>query len=160
MKCKVSMGMVMGDQAEFERAISTGMLAVAERTAREKSPVGRRAPRRITLVLIGATTVGGCSDPAPEVVNRDLYETRGRCVQDWGDEKKCDLITDGQYRGHWYGPGYVGARTSAPGYRGSPDGGSAAGVASGKGTTSNAVGTHRVTRSGFGSSSSAHSSGS
>jgi hypothetical protein len=91
------------------------------------------------------------------MVQRDLYENRGKCVQDWGDEKKCDLITDGQHRGYWYGPGYS---RSSYGYGGttSTDTTTAKSGAAPQGR--NAIGSHQVSRSGFGSSASAHSSGS
>lgn len=139
----------MRDGSKLRRAVAVAALA-----AHGERAVKRRATRRVTLVLIGAASVSACDDPGPSMVNRDLYEHRTKCVQDWGDEKKCELITDGQHRGYWYGPGYTGTRSSTPGYRGPPDAGS------GTAGLGNTAGTHRVARSGFGSSASAHSSGS
>jgi hypothetical protein len=110
------------------------------------------------LVLIGAASLHGCGDPQPQMVQRDLYENRGKCVQDWGDEKKCDLITEGTSRGYWYGPGYsVGHAPTAAGPQGTAaESDPAKLVPRGK----NALGAHRVARSGFGSSARAYSSGS
>jgi len=116
----------------------------------------RRSSTRITLVLIGAASLQACNDPGPAMVQRDLYEHRSKCVQDWGDERKCELITDGQSRGYWYGPGYSGSRSTAlGGYSARPGG------APDSGPSKNAVGTHQqVARSGFGSSARSYSSGS
>jgi uncharacterized protein YgiB involved in biofilm formation len=115
----------------------------------------RRSSARITLVLIGAASIQGCGDSQPQMVQRDLYENRGKCVQDWGDEKKCEPISEGRNRGYYYGPAYSWGRSGyAPG---TPDADATNKVVP-KG--SNAVGSHRVARSGFGSTSSAHSSGS
>jgi len=107
--------------------------------------VRRRASARVTLVLIGAASVAGCSDPPPPPMQRDVYQHRSQCVQDWGDEKKCEVITSGTHRGYYYGPGYsaTGSETSSAPRRGS-----------------RAVATDTVSRGGFGSSASAHSSGS
>src|SRR5262245_24842269 len=70
----------------------------------------RRAPVSITLVLIGAASLPACSDPQSEVVQRDLYDNRAKCVQDWGDEKKCEPIKEGRNRGYYYGPAYSWGR--------------------------------------------------
>jgi uncharacterized protein YgiB involved in biofilm formation len=115
----------------------------------------RRASTRITLVLIGAASLQACGDAPQETVQRDLYDNRAKCVQDWGDEKKCEPISEGRNRGYYYGPAYNWGRS---GYAPGTSGADSSGAAVPKG--SNAVGSHRVARSGFGSTSSAHSSGS
>jgi hypothetical protein len=141
-----------------------GMVAEAaacEGAAEHAAQPRRRSSSRITLVLIGAASISGCGDPAPAVVQRDLYEHRSKCVQDWGDERKCELITEGQYRGFWYGPGYGGSRsTGYSGYRGTPGSGADNDASRQPAQSNNAVATHRVTRSGFGSSAHSYSSGS
>ena len=108
----------------------------------------------ITLVLIGAASLQGCGDQPQDTVQRDLYDNRAKCVQDWGDEKKCEP-GEGRNRGYWYGPAYSWGRSGySPGGGGSADSGQTAP----KGR--NAVGSQRVARSGFGSTASSHSSGS
>jgi hypothetical protein len=125
-------------------------------------PQRRRSSAKITLVLIGAASVTGCSDPPPPPpLQRDVYQHRSQCVQDWGDEKKCEVISSGSHRGYFYGPGYSMGSDG----RMSPQrpGSSVGGVSGGdraSGVSSRATTTHTVARSGFGSSSSAHSSGS
>jgi uncharacterized protein YgiB involved in biofilm formation len=139
------------------RAERTGTedTAQPERVGALPAPRGRRASARITLVLIGAASLQACTDAPQETVQRDLYDNRAKCVQDWGDEKKCEPISEGRNRGYYYGPAYSWGRSGyAPG---TPDADATNKVVP-KG--SNAVGSHRVARSGFGSTSSAHSSGS
>ena len=131
-------------------------LEYAESAGCEKAPParGRRAAANITLVLIGAASLQACGDAPQEAMQRDLYDNRAKCVQDWGDEKKCEPVADGRNRGYWYGPAYSWGRGGyAPG---GTDADSSRAVPKG----SNAVGAQRVARSGFGSTSSSHSSGS
>lgn len=124
------------------------------------APRRRRSSVQVTLVLIGAASLGGCGEPAhDQVAQRDIYEHRSHCVQDWGDGSKCEVVTEGANRGYWYGPSYTGVRY-APGSTSTRigtaitrPGGSTAG------STSAASSSH-VTRSGFGSSSSVHASSS
>ena len=118
--------------------------------------VRRRASTSITLVLIGAASIQGCGDSHQEAMQRDVYDSRAKCVQDWGDEKKCEPVNEGRNRGYWYGPAYGWGRSG--------------GYVSGAGDVdsqarpvpkgNNAIGAQRVARSGFGSSAGAHSSGS
>ena len=119
-----------------------------------RAPRTRRASARITLVLIGAASIHACSDTPQEVVQRDIYDNRAKCVQDWGDEQKCEPINDGRSRGYWYGPAYSGGRGGYASQSGDADASKV--VPKGR----NAIGANRVTRSGFGSSASMHSSGS
>lgn len=126
-------------------------------------PRTRRASSHVTLVLIGAATVGGCGDsPPPQAMQRDLYQHRSQCVQDWGDEKKCEVVSSGQNRGYWYGPSYSAGYGYQSG-RSAPSGTTAGGDDTTRQAArpgSRAVETHTVSRGGFGSSSSMHSSGS
>ena len=141
-------------------ALSTDCLQAA--SAAGDSAVGpllpvaraRRASARITLVLIGAASMQACGDAPQEPMQRDLYDSRAKCVQDWGDEKKCEPINEGRNRGHYYGPAYTWGRGS-----GYAPGGSEAETSKAVPKGRNAVGSHRVARSGFGSTSSARSSG-
>lgn len=120
------------------------------------APARRRSTRQVTLVLIGAASLASCSGPAPEqMAQRDIYEHRSQCVQDWGDDKKCEVVTQGPHRGYWYGPSYTGARY-APSTTSRRVGTT---VEPASGSRSAAGGSH-VARSGFGSSASSHSSSS
>ena len=103
----------------------------------------RRASASITLVLIGTAAISGCGEDPPATA-RDLYRSRADCQVDWGeDARKCEAVSSGPHSGYWYGPHYNTARTTTdiarPGSR--------------------AMSTH-VSRSGFGSSASAHGSSS
>ena len=111
----------------------------------------RKRSAQVTLVLLGAAALGACS--GDDADRRDVYRTRADCVQDWGDEKKCEPARDGQYASsYWYGPrygsGYFGNRTS-----------STAIGSTGARPGSHAVATHSVSRGGFGACASSHSSG-
>ena len=52
-----------------------------------------RRPRKsstcVTLVLIGAAAVSGCSDPPP-TSRKAAYASKQECLADWGDDKECD----------------------------------------------------------------------
>jgi uncharacterized protein YgiB involved in biofilm formation len=120
----------------------------------------RRSTVTLTLVLIGAAALNGCGKDEEETATRDVYRTRADCQRDWGDDdKKCEPATSGSHAGMFYGPLLVGA---------------AAGYMAGRGTSvaprpgSNAIasthtsvshGGSSVSRGGFGSSASSHSSG-
>ena len=116
----------------------------------------RRSSRHIRLVLIGAAaSVSGCGEPeTAQLVQRDVYEHRSQCIADWGDERQCEVITEGQHRGYWFGPGYVGVRTARPG----PSTRVGTETQSLRGRGSGAHGP--VSRGGFGATAHAHSSGS
>lgn len=121
------------------------------------APAGRRrASTSITLVLIGAASMQGCGDSQQDAMQRDVYDSRVKCVQDWGDEKKCEAINDGRNRGYWYGPAYSWGRSGGRVSGAGDVDAQAKAVPKGN----NAIGAQRVTRSGFGSTASAHSSGS
>lgn len=126
-------------------------------TPTRTAAVRRRSSRHVTLVLIGAASLASCGEPVQnQMAQRDVYEHRSQCVQDWGDEKKCEVVTQGPHRGYWYGPSYTGVRyapsstSTRVGTTVEPSSGS---------KTSGASSSH-VSRSGFGSSASLHSSSS
>jgi uncharacterized protein YgiB involved in biofilm formation len=58
--------------------------------------------RKIALTLLASTCIfaGGCGD---EQVNtqRNLYASKDKCAQDWGDEE-CEQTTNGYYGPHYY----------------------------------------------------------
>ncbi|MEO6566350.1 MAG: hypothetical protein ABIO63_09970 [Casimicrobiaceae bacterium] len=68
----------------------------------------RKASTCVTLVLIGAAAVSGCSDPPPS--RKAAYASRQECLADWGDEKECDeqvARRDDGSRSHIYwGPSF------------------------------------------------------
>ena len=118
----------------------------------------RRSTATLTLVLIGAAALQGCGGGGgDDKATRDVYRTRADCQRDWGDDpKKCEQQTSGHHSGFFYGPMYGFGRTGS---------GSSTALAPREG--SNAVSSATVSRStgsvargGFGSSASAHSSGS
>ncbi len=88
----------------------------------------RRSTMQITLVLIGAMTLGACGTKE----QRSLYKNRQDCLDDWGgNEKDCQEPRSGSphYRtGYYYGPGTAGR------------------------TLTRSVGMATVSRGGFGSS--------
>jgi len=113
----------------------------------------RRRSAHVALVLLGSAALAGCGDSAER---RDLYASRQDCVQDWGDEKKCEPAPPGttSSRPHTGGGYFWGPRYSGSSYRSSSSVGSAS-VRSG----SHAISSSSVSRGGFGHSASAHSSG-
>jgi len=118
----------------------------------------RRSSRQVTLVLIGAASLASCGEPAQnQMAQRDVYEHRSQCVQDWGDDKKCEVVTQGPHRGYWYGPSYVGTRYAPSSNATSKRVGTT--IEPSSGSRSSASGSH-VSRSGFGSSASSRSSSS
>jgi uncharacterized protein YgiB involved in biofilm formation len=80
----------------------------------------RRAPSRITLVLIGAAALSACEQPAPKMA-RDHYASLEDCAADWGRPEHCDRVQSSGYPGAAYifrGPPYAvanrdGARQQA-----------------------------------------------
>ena len=113
----------------------------------------RKRSSRITLVLLGAAALGACgNDPA----QRDLYANKQDCIKDWGDETKCEVApaSAGQGRTHsgsgfFWGPIYSGLSNRS---------GSSSSLGSAR-TGSSAIGSTSISRGGFGSSASSHSSG-
>jgi uncharacterized protein YgiB involved in biofilm formation len=94
----------------------------------------RRSSIRITLVMVGVVALSACSDQ-----KRSIYRSRQDCVEDWGDDKKCEEAPSGSthhHMGYWYGPRWSGSAS--------------------RGTRS--VGSVTVSRGGFGRFGSFHSS--
>jgi uncharacterized protein YgiB involved in biofilm formation len=78
----------------------------------------RRAPNHITLVLIGAAALAGCSQEAPKMA-RDHYATLEDCAADWGRPENCDRVQSSGYGAVPFifrGPAY--AMNSRPAARG------------------------------------------
>ena len=119
----------------------------------------RKRSSRITLVLIGAAALAACSDSPPE--HRDVYASKQDCVQDWGEEKKCEAAPasagSSTGRSHTGGGYFWGPIYSGSSYRtGSNSSSSSIGSAR---SGSHAIGSSSISRGGFGSSASSHSSG-
>jgi uncharacterized protein YgiB involved in biofilm formation len=111
----------------------------------------RRSSATLTLVLIGAAALQACGGEEEETATRDVYRSRTDCQRDWGDDdKKCEGVSSGPHAGMFYGPLLYGL-----GSRG------AAGSSLAPRPGSNAVASTNTTvsRGGFGSSASSHSSG-
>jgi uncharacterized protein YgiB involved in biofilm formation len=117
----------------------------------------RRSSTSVTLVLIGASTLAGCGQQAPETLRRDVYASQADCMQDWGaDPAKCEArqtSSGGRSYTNYYGPGY------SHGSYGSTRNTYAEGSQTEARPGSRAIGTAHVSRGGFGSSASSHSSG-
>ena len=117
----------------------------------------RRSSARVTLVLLGAAALTACGQD-DETLRRDLYSSKEDCVQDWGDELKCENrpatgYAPGFHSGYWYGPAYrSGQFGSSPQHE-------APGTVSQARPGSHSVGTSHVSHGGFGASGAAHGSG-
>jgi len=120
----------------------------------------RRRSARITLVLLGtAAALAACGDNDDD--RRDLYASKQDCVQDWGDEKKCEQAPAGTTSsrphsgaGYWWGPTYSSSQ-----YRTGSSPSSSTGWTAAR-SGSRAVASSSFSRGGFGSSGSSHSSSS
>src|SRR5271165_5447790 len=65
----------------------------------------RKSSARVTLVLFGAAALAACGQEG-ETLQRDLYASKEDCVQDWGDELKCEKqpptgYSFGLHSGYW-----------------------------------------------------------
>lgn len=99
----------------------------------------------VCLVLVGLSVIGlsGC-----EREQRNVYQSKADCLQDWGSEQECEEVNQGNSyyggsyypRGYFYGPRYYG------------DGGTRSGTPSLRAVS--------VARGGFGSSLGFHGGGS
>ncbi|HYC34841.1 MAG TPA: hypothetical protein VEC19_00330 [Usitatibacter sp.] len=106
-----------------------------------------RKSARVTLVLIGLTTLAGCGG---EEKRRDVYRTREDCLADWGNKPEdCTPATEKRHAGtgFWYGPMYLPRWGGSWFSRGS--GASSTRMGSGRSIGSSSSG---VSRGGFGSS--------
>jgi hypothetical protein len=102
----------------------------------------RRSSGRVTLVLIGLSTLAACGE---DDARRDVYKTREDCLADWGNQASdCTPATEQRHAGtgFWYGPAY--------GYR-SRGSGSAWTSRASSGRSIGSTGSS-VSRGGFGSS--------
>jgi uncharacterized protein YgiB involved in biofilm formation len=113
---------------------------------------GRRSSLRVTLVLAGTASLYACGDSEPRYVNRDVYASAADCQRDWG-QQSCQQNqpagSSGARSSVWYGPSYYSDRAR-------PQGSRAISTSSTSNFTSSSS---SVSRGGFGSSSSFHSSG-
>jgi uncharacterized protein YgiB involved in biofilm formation len=113
----------------------------------------RKRSAQITLVLLGVAALAACDD---QNERRDLYASKQDCVKDWGDETKCVSAPDSANTtgrshtggGFFWGPSYFGNSYHSAG----------SSALSSARSGSHAIGSSSVSRGGFGSSSSAHSS--
>jgi hypothetical protein len=92
----------------------------------------------VTLVLIGAAALAGCSDSSTSG-RRSAYATREACLADWGDPSECNeqqaTRSDGSNYRYW----------------GRSGGGWGGGWGGGRGTTSSGGSGHSISHGGFGS---------
>ena len=121
----------------------------------------RKRSARITLVLVGAAALAACSDSGHD--QRDLYASKQDCVKDWGDEKKCESAPESAAshtgRSHTGGGFFWGPLYSGSSFRsGSGTSTSSSSIGSAR-SGSHAIGSSSISRGGFGSSASSHSSG-
>ena len=120
----------------------------------------RKRSARITLVLLGAAALSSCDDQSER---RDVYASRQDCVQDWGEEKKCEPAPDSAApsgRTHSGGGYFWGPLYSGHNYRYGSGSGSSALSSARTGSRAISSTSSSISRGGFGSSSSSHSSGS
>ncbi|OQX08464.1 MAG: hypothetical protein BWK76_23555 [Desulfobulbaceae bacterium A2] len=121
--------------------------------------------RTITLTLLASVAVSLTACKSVQETKRELYNSRDRCVEDWGTGDKCEPSGAG---GGYYGPHYYWHSSGRPYYY--PSGasdpqpvshGRFASMREGS-HSSHSTGTVKssVSRGGFGHSSSSHSSGS
>ena len=109
----------------------------------------RKSSGRVTLVLIGLSTLAGCGE---DDTRRDVYKTREDCLADWGNKPAdCTPATEQRHAGSgfFYGPGY--------GYRSGGSGSSWTNRAA-SGRSIGSTGSSTVSRGGFGASSRSSSS--
>lgn len=96
----------------------------------------RKSSACVTLVLIGAAALAGCSDSSTSG-RRTAYATREACLADWGDPKECE---------EQQGPDRSGGSSRYWGHYG---GGGSGGHGSGGGGTNSS--SHSISHGGFGS---------
>ena len=134
----------------------------------------RKRSATVTLVLAGSAALGGCGSP---VEQRDAYASQAACVKDWNNAALCEPVRDGRYStSYFYGPPYYGngttyslfGRTRSPTLEPSPNAMAVQRLSTGSVATSSSAqlamrtgaGSSNVSRGGFGSSASSHSSSS
>ena len=109
----------------------------------------RKSSAHVTLVLLGAAALAGCSDSGQTGADhRDVYASKEDCLADWRDPQECEegpaQDSGGVRRRYWYGPTYSTGSLGSGYHGGAPRPGSTA------------LGTHSTVRGGFGGSSHAH----
>lgn len=105
----------------------------------------RKSSTCVTLVLIGAAAVSGCSEPSP-VSRKAAYASPQECLADWGDPKECEeqvaQRNDGTRSHTYWGPSY-----RSPSRTGS----SGSSSHSSSSRSSSSSGSHSTSHGGFGS---------
>ncbi len=65
---------------------------------------------RISLILIASASLVSCG-PDYQDTKRELYASRDKCAEDWGDPENCEEVSTPTGRGY-YGPHYYFFRGS------------------------------------------------
>jgi uncharacterized protein YgiB involved in biofilm formation len=122
--------------------------------------------KRIALTLLASASLAACGCGSEQATQREIYASKEKCVEDWGGDDKCEEGSGGR---HYVGPHYI-FRGGYPYYF--PRGGGDpvplsrdarfSGVQPGMKSSHSAgtLSTTRVSRGGFGRSSSLHAGGS
>lgn len=110
----------------------------------------RKSTSAITLTLLGAAALHGCGDDGARA--HDIYASRADCVREWNDEQRCEPTHGGSGGGGAGGRGYYRGPDYTPG--GNPPDGLQSAVRPGSKAIASSV-----SRGGFGSLGSFHSSG-
>ena len=117
----------------------------------------RKRSCRITLVLLGAAALAACANHDEK---RDVYASKQDCIKDWGDETKCETAPahagNSTGRTHSGGGFFWGPIYSGSSFRNNSGSSSSIGATR---SGSHAIGSSSISRGGFGSSASSHSSG-
>jgi hypothetical protein len=92
----------------------------------------RKSSACVTLVLIGAAALAGCSDNSTSG-RRGAYATREACLADWNDPRDCDeqQATDDNGRRYRYWGHSGGGGGHGGGYGGSGGGSTGHGISHG-----------------------------
>jgi len=98
----------------------------------------RKSSACVTLVLIGAAALAGCSDNST-TNRRSAYASREACLADWNDPKDCE---------EQRATGWDGSRHSYWGHSGGGGGGGGYGNYGGSGGDTSG---HSISHGGFGS---------
>jgi uncharacterized protein YgiB involved in biofilm formation len=117
----------------------------------------RKSSASVTLVLVGTAALAGCGQQ-DETLRRDVYASRNDCVQDWGDEQKCEAQAAGATSGGSHGTFFLGP-SYRPGQFGSSASNRPIGTVDAARPGSHAIATSHISRGGFGSTGASHSSG-
>ncbi len=102
----------------------------------------RKSSTCVTLVLIGAAAVSGCSDP-PATARKAAYASKQECLADWGDEKECAEQQAAPRSGSSGSHLYWGPSSRSPSR--------SSGSGSSSSRSSSSSGSHSISHGGFGS---------